>query len=337
MKSQGRAAFWLGLAWIMAGTLCVSGSRAMQSDADIPDADERRPEFPAWIVTRLESLNPDNAESYFLLGEEVIDAATSKTEETLARRLFGLAFELDRRDGSPTWVAPSSCIALASIARLESDARWLRALANRIDPRYAPPAWRESVSGGAVSSVAFTTAEAVGETRAGNGIQARNLLGKPGVRELLLRYGKLLGFSAATGAVWQIDQWAGGWPCRECGNERVVFRPDTDPPSYRECYTCRGNPGPVLSPAQLIAQLRFESRLLHGISRSWGAQLAIDMGAPLREPVADELAAVLGIDADKPYWRSGWNATPDARVTSSPTLDSTNTSDQNDSQELPDD
>jgi len=320
----------------MACCSCASVTLAMQSDADIPNAGARQPEFPAWIVTRLESLKPDNAESYFLLGEEVIDAATSKTEETLARQLFGLAFELDRRDGSPAWVAPSSCIALASIARLESDARWLRALANRIDPRYAPPAWRESVSGGAVSSVAFTTAEAVGETRAGNGIQARNLLSKPGVRALLLRYGKLLGFSAATGAVWQIDQWAGDWPCRECGNERVVFRPDTDPPSYRECYTCRGNPGPVLSPAQLIAQLRFESRLLHGISRSWGAQLAIDMGAPLREPVADELAAVLGIDADKPYWRSGWNATPDARVTSSPTLDGTNTSDQNDTQEQPD-
>lgn len=337
MKPNSGMSLWARLVWIVTGVLSVSGVHAAQPSSEPSDADDRRPELSAWIVTRLESLNPRDAEAYFLLGEEVMDVAASKAEETVARQLFGLAFELDRRDGSPTWIAPSSCIALASIARLESDARWLRALANRIDPRYAPPAWRESVSAGAVSTVAFTTAEAVGETRAGNGVQARNLLGKPGVRKLILRYGRLLGFSAATGAAWQIEEWAGDWPCRECGNERVVFRPDTDPPSYRECYTCRGNPGPRLSPAQLIAQLRFESRLLHGISRSWGAQIAIDLGAPLREPVADELVAVLEIDADEPYWRDGWTALPDAPAAARPTLDSTDQSSRRETQEQPDD
>jgi hypothetical protein len=133
------------------------------------------------------------------------------------------------------------------------------------------------------------------------------------VRELIDSYGQLLGFTASSGAIWHIEQWSDSWPCRECGNERVVFRPDTDPPSYRECYTCRGNPGPELAEAQVVSQLRFESHLLRGISRSWGAQLALDFGAPLREPAPDELASVLGIDPALAYWRNGeWVASPDS-------------------------
>ncbi|MFG0259878.1 MAG: hypothetical protein ACF8LK_05940 [Phycisphaerales bacterium JB041] len=297
--------------------LVTVGARAQVSGADGAAQDEPDPlrDLPEWVAARLEALEPGDAEPYFLLGEEIVDLAPTKTGETLARELFALAFELDRRDGTPTWIAPSSCIALASIARLESDERWLRAIANRTDPRYAPAPWRlAGTDARGVSSAAFAAAETVGETRAGNGIQARALLEKPGVRELLLRYGRMLGFSASTGAAWQIELWAGDWPCRECGNERVVFRPNTEPPSYRECYTCRGNPGPKLSTPEIVAQLRFESRLLQGISRSWGAQLAIDLAAPLREPVPDELAAVLGVDAGRPYWRGGWVSRPGDRA-----------------------
>jgi hypothetical protein len=276
-------------------------------------------ELPGWVLGRLAALEPDDPAAYFLLGEEVATEMRSKVEEQLAAQLFGLAYDL--ADRVPTWIAPSSCLALASIARLESDERWLRALASRLDPRYAAPAWRGPTGTGAVTDAAIHTAEAVGEARAGHGVQARDLLEQPGVRELLLRYGRLLGFSAGSGALWQVEQWAAEWSCKECGNERVVFRPNTDPPSYRECYTCRGNPGPVLSQEQLVAHLRFESRLLHGISRSWGAQLATDYAAPLREPSAEELAAVMGIDADKPYWRGRWVADPGDTAPNAPTLD----------------
>ncbi len=292
-------------ALLFLGVICGLSTRLNAQTHDTTDP------LPTWITDRLTQLDPTDPAAYFLLGEEVAGEKHTKNEEKLANQLFSLAYELDRADGSPTWIAPSSCLALASLARLESDGRWLRALASRLDPSYAPPRWRGATGDGAVGESAFNTAEAVGEARSGHGIQARQLLDKPGVRDLLLRYGKLLGFSAATGALWQIDKWANEWPCRECGNERVVFRPDTDPPTYRECYTCRGNPGPELSNAQLVAQLRFESRLLHGISRSWGAQLAIDYAAPLREPDADELASVMRVDPGKPYWRNGWVGTPE--------------------------
>jgi hypothetical protein len=288
----------------------VGGALATSGTAGNSVASGAVDEMPAWIEARLAGLLPEDPEAYFLLGEEIIAEPVGKAEEDLARQLFALAFELDRSDGSPSWIAPSSCLALASIARLESDERWLRALANRLDPRYAAPVWRGRGGAEGISEASLRAAEAVGEARAGWGVQASMLLDKPGVREVLGRYGRLMGFSSSTGALWQVEQWSREWPCRECGNERVVFRPNTDPPSYRECYTCRGNPGPTLSREQLVAHLRFESRLLEGISRSWGAQLALDGGAPLREPVAEELAAVMGVSVERPYWRAGWVANP---------------------------
>lgn len=285
------------------------------------DAPEAPPPLPAWAPPRLDALRPDSPEEYFRLAEEVASESISGAEDDLARRLFALAFELDRRDGSPTWIAPSSCLGLASLARLESDKRWLRALANSLDPSYALQAWRNPSLQAGVSEAAYEAAEAIGAVRSGDGVRAGQLLAEADVRSVIQRYGQLLGYSASSGALWQIEQWASSWPCRECGNERVVFRPDTDPPSYRECYTCRGNPGPVLSREQLVAQLRFEAHLLRGISRSWGAQLALDFGAPLREPSADELASVLGIDPATPYWREGqWVASPDTPAGADPTL-----------------
>lgn len=306
---RARWASVAGAAFLAVSVLHPRGARAQEEQASSAP-------LPAWVLPRLGALEPDDPGAYFLLAEEVMSERATREEEELARHLLGLAFELDRRDSSPTWVAPSSCLALASLARLESDKRWLRAMANRLDPDYAAPTWRSPQLRAGVSESAFDAAEAIGSVRSGDGLRARDLLAKPGVRDLIERYGQLLGFTASSGALWQIDQWASAWPCRECGNERVVFRPNTDPPSYRECYSCRGNPGPELSKGQLVAQLRFESHLLHGISRSWGAQLALDFGAPLREPSPDELASVLGVDAALPFWREGaWVGSPDARPT----------------------
>ncbi len=282
------------------------------SDALLKASDLTR-DYAPWIRKRLEQLDPAEPLAYFELGEDVAAERQNKAEEELARTLFGLAYELDRRRGHASWIAPSSCIALAWLARLESDRRWLWALANQLDARYALPDWQRSSTTDISPQVAYDAAVAIGETLAGNGIRARALLEKQEVQSVILRYGQLLGFSSASGALWQIDQWAHAWPCPECGNERVVFRPNTDPPSYRECYTCRGNPGPVLSRDQTVAYLRFESELLDGISSSWSAQLTVDYGAPLREPDPASLADVLGIDASRPYWHDGnWQAQPKA-------------------------
>ncbi|HZW09118.1 MAG TPA: hypothetical protein VFF69_04375 [Phycisphaerales bacterium] len=307
----GTALALLGAALVYGAPPALGQDAAGAAPAQ-PEAEADAAPLPAWIPARLEALSPDAPEAYFRLAEEVAAESTSGPEDGLARRLFGLAFELDRRDGSPTWIAPSSCLGLASLARLESDRRWLRALANSLDPSYALPSWRNPELQAGVSGAAFDAAEAIGAVRSGDGVRAADLLDRADVRHVIQRYGQLLGFSASSGALWQLDQWASNWPCRECGNERVIYRPNTDPPSYRECYTCRGNPGPRLSREQLVSQLRFEAHLLHGISRSWGAQLALDMGAPLREPSADELASVLGIDPARPYWRAGaWVASVD--------------------------
>jgi hypothetical protein len=65
-----------------------------------------------------------------------------------------------------------------------------------------------------------------------------------------------------------------------------------------------------LTPEQWLAQIRLESLLLSGIHRSWGAQVASDLGEPLRDPDARELPGVLGVDAARTVWRNGAWARP---------------------------
>ena len=291
-------------------TLLASVARAQEAASPDPAA------LPAWMESRLTELAPANPEAYLLLGEEILDEAIDRRQTELARTLFVLAVELDRAHQGGSWVAPSACVALASMTRVEGDRRWLLAIAARLDRRYAPQALAIGLDGQQAEPPGLAAAEALGLARSGQGLRARELLADGGVRALLGEFGTLLGFTAASGAIWQVDQWAARWPCPECGNERVVFRPDTDPPSYRECYTCRGNPGPDLSTREIIDHLRLESRLLDGIHRSWAAQLAIDRGTPLRDPLPEEIAPALGVNPRLCVWRDGaWAAVDGAPAT----------------------
>ena len=52
-------------------------------------------------------------------------------------------------------------------------------------------------------------------------------------------------------------------------------------------------------------QLRLEARLLHGVQRSWAAQLAADHGLPLDDPDPDELSKVLGFDSHAFIFKDG--------------------------------
>jgi hypothetical protein len=131
------------------------------------------------------------------------------------------------------------------------------------------------------------------------------------VMEVLRRYERALGATGGSGALQRITRYAEQWPCRECGNARGVTKPGPRGPEVKLCSTCEGSPGPRLSDEEFIAYLRFESALLNGIQRSWGAQVMVDSGAPLRDPDPAELAATFGVDVGKPYWRNGaWSDRP---------------------------
>src|SRR5205823_11779571 len=104
----------------------------------------------------------------------------------------------------------------------------------------------------------------------------------------------------------------------ECQNERVVKR--GNPPEYKLCPNCNGEPGPELSAREYLAQLRFESLILQGAQRSWAAQVTADGGAPLIDPEAGGLAAAFDVDPSLVLWRDGrWTADPNTPPRPKPT------------------
>ena len=261
--------------------------------------------FAGAFQAKLEALSPAEPKAYFHLAEEVADVAAEPAGIELARTLYVLAFHLDRGPGRTPSLSASAVLGLAHIERLERDRRWLLALASSLDKRYAQPDWNVPASGSVSEETAFRAASAVGLARSGDGRDARKLLEDRGVMEVLRRYERAIGSSGETGALSRIQKYAEQWPCRECGNARVLTKPTEKGPELRLCGTCKGNPGPRMTAEELIAQLRFESYLLNGIQRSWAAQTIVDQGAPLRDPDPADLAEILGVDVSKPYWREG--------------------------------
>lgn len=259
----------------------------------------------AW-AERLALLDPSKPEAYFDLAEEVADAAKTVDDHALARRLYVLAFELDRvrTGGAPGPMGAAACVGLASIARREQDKRWLVALAVAVDPRQSQPGWVRLERESADADAAYAAASALGLVRSGEGTQARVLLDDAKVASVLRRYERLLSEQGGTRYSSTVELEAAKWPCRDCLNQRIVKR-TPKAGDFKLCPLCNGNPGPRLSDADLLAQWRLESLLLSGIHRSWSAQVATDDGEPLRDPEPEELAPTLGVDASLTRFRDG--------------------------------
>lgn len=269
--------------------------------------------LPTWLTDRLAELRPAEPQGYFLLGEEVADAASADPALLpTARTLFVLSLELDRRRGGSA-LASSACLALADLERKDSDRRWLRALASSLDRRYAATDWSVSAGRTAPDETAYKAASTLGLVRAGEGKMAEKLFNEAGVASMLTEFERMIGTTEATGALHRLSKAMQVWPCPECGNERILWGPGESGPQARLCPSCGGNPGPRMSEEEFIAQLRFEAMLLSGIQRSWAAQVVTDQGAPLRDPDPSELAPIYSVDPSRTLWRHGrWTAPGDA-------------------------
>lgn len=292
-------------AWVLIAVAAIGAGLAAAHQPE-PDAGGQpgATALPEGIVARLAALDPARPAEYFLLGEDVADLYRTPAERELAQRLFVLAFELDRRQAGASRLAGSACLALADLAALERDRQWLIALARAVDPRFQRTGPGQEEMG--FSRVdAYRAATAIGLVRSGDGVAAQQLLKEPGVRQTIQRYERLLSDTGQTGGLRALTAEAERWPCAECANARIVRKFGSNPPEHRLCTNCGGHPGPKLSVSQLVTQLRFESRLLRGIQRSWSAQIAADGGEPIRDPEPSELAAVMGVDPAAVYWRDG--------------------------------
>ncbi|MEL7473742.1 MAG: hypothetical protein AAGK04_10535 [Planctomycetota bacterium] len=255
------------------------------------------------LEQRLAALDPSEPREYYRLAEEVADRLDSPERLALARRLFVLALELDRARPAPS-VAGPACRALASLATSENDRRWLEALARQFeassvgeavvfDPERVAP------------ELGHRAATAFGLARAGRAHLVGRYLDDPDVVALIQRYDELLRVDGLPGALNWLESQIESWPVTTGSLDRIERVRGAQPPRYQLDSTNGGNPGPRLTDRELVAFLRLESRLLSGIHRSWAAQIAADLGAPLRDADAATAARTLGIDASRTLYREG--------------------------------
>jgi len=288
--------------------LLLSHGPTLGQDQPLP----REPDWSAALDDRLESLHPSDPERYYLLGEEV--AAEARTEEQvgLAQHLYVLAIVLGAEDPALRSMAASACIALSDITRAEADRRALRAIAGSLDARYGSRDWSRSTEIVLTDELAYEAATTLGMIRAGWGTLVRDNLKRQDIRTIIDTYSSLITGTANQNILPELERMAEQWPCPECHNERIVTKRHTGRIERRLCYTCNGNPGPSLSREQLIGHLRFEAHVLQSSPRSWGAQIAADLGAPLRDADINDLPVRFGVDPQRPIYRSGqWVAIPD--------------------------
>jgi hypothetical protein len=260
------------------------------------------------IKIEMQSLDGSNAQRYFDLGEELAEIHVTFADAKLAQALLVHAFELDRLAPRSTdqrvALAPAACVLLTKVSPAR-DREWLLSVAATLDNRYAAMAKDGDVS--SVSpTVALQVASLLGAVRAGDGVTARGLAGKPGVVATLNKYERLLTGGQPGGASRIVDA-AGRWPCSNCLNERYIVKAKTPAAAAeaRVCPVCKGRPGLALTETELINQLRLESRLLSGIQSSWSAIVMADGDTPLRDPDPKGLARALGVDLARPFFRDG--------------------------------
>lgn len=254
---------------------------------------------------RLEALTPDRPAAYFELAEEVLAGQVATRSRDLAVELLVLAYELDRLDGGTSQTAASAAIALASMPGSYSTRQWLLATAERLDPRQRSPAWLRPPHIETEESNGYQIAVALGLVRSGQGGLARQVLARPDVAGAVEAMDRTLRMMGLTGGTDGLKREAQRWPCRECGNERIVRKVVGGAPEYHICSNCGGLPGPRLTRGELASQLRIESLLLTGRQRAWAAQIATDGGAPLLDPDPASLADMYRIDVTRSLFRDG--------------------------------
>lgn len=285
---------WLlgaGLAMVLVGSAPArpAGEGEVIGDLRLPD-----------LATRLAALDTSDAQACFLLAEEF--AFEFQTEEggTMARTLFVLAHEADRKPGQHRGLSAHVYIALASMARNETERRMLTALATSDGGSAGPMDAGADAGPGVVSDGALELAEAIGLARAGDGRGVRDRLRKPAVQAALVGLGEDAPFIRRL-----LENADAAGVCPTCKNRRVIR--NQVPGDEREsldtlCPICRGNPGPKLNPDELARTLDAECRLLGSSSSRWSAQHWLDHGRAFQDPDPSELAARYGVDPRRTRW-----------------------------------
>ncbi|MAY75822.1 MAG: hypothetical protein CMJ31_14110 [Phycisphaerae bacterium] len=293
----------------MAITLLIASASApaqTAAEANAARLESLRAVFPQ-LASRLSTLTPDGPEAYLELGEELLAEARTDAEFGFVAELFAHAYS-HARENDPA-LANSACLALTEVTSSPRDVVWLRLIAGIVDP--SRRGWGRPQGVELDPALALDAAGVISALRAADGVTAKRLLGRRAIRSVIQSNAGLMTSAGRTEVLSELDSQAELWPCPTCQNERIVNRRVGDRIVAELCPTCNGAPGWKPGAGTLTGQLRFEAVMLGEYDRSWAAQFAVDLGAPLRDPDPDELPAVFGVDPAMPFWRGGrWSSTP---------------------------
>ncbi|HBS28798.1 MAG TPA: hypothetical protein DEB06_04965, partial [Phycisphaerales bacterium] len=179
----------------------------------------------------------------------------------------------------------SVALALASLSDDPYEQRWLLLLGDAHDGRE---------QGGLPDPDALGAAEALGAFRAGDAERLRRLLARSGVSAALggLAH-RVPGLAPLVARMGEVA------PCPSCrGRLLVREKPGLNEP-LTLCPICGGNPGPALSPEELLVTLRAEDLLLSPPHEGWASQVLLDAGAPVPEGQAMDFARHFRVDPTK--------------------------------------
>ncbi len=282
---------------------------ARPQPAQRPAADSPAAEFEPSELARLVRLTRQSPRDYLELGEEILDRPDSPARVEMARQLLARALEYARQRPDEKRTAASAAFALASVAPRENDRRWLRAVAAILGPDMNSPAARADADRPNRSADARAS-DLLTRLRAGDGIEAREILEDRAVREVLRRHEAELS-AGGTMSLQDLDSEAKKWPCTECANTGIIAPLKGQHTPARICPVCAGQPGMRLKPHDLAAQFHLQRRLLSDTPEGWGSLAAGDGAPPAHDPDPANVAPALGVDPRLSIWRDGKWRTPD--------------------------
>ena len=217
--------------------------------------------------------------AYFVLAEEVADAAAEADEERmLARRLYGLAGGARPRASRAQRVpCPRGHRRRTTRRASATDSPWPALLGGGgIAPLGSAPEARGRAArtyGDPAPPRRSRVTEAFSHYRRGKGSRAMTALRTPGARELLD----------------SCDRFLYG------GVHRFL----------EDCKLYRGKLRPGLSEEDRVRMLRLEIALLTGDERPWSSELLYAGGRPLVEVDPDQLEEAFRTDTSRPMYRGG--------------------------------
>jgi len=257
-------------------------------------------------AAELERLDPKNPIGYLELAEEILDDKNDHDERKLAIELCVIAHRLDIDDGGDNSAAASACALLAAIPGNEAHSKWLRVMSGMLADRATKIGESQTEPALVDHALRYRIATLLGQIRSGDGVAARASLSKSDVTDSLRSLESLFISLGIIADPDELMRQASRWPCPDCDNDRIVRRTGSGSgPTWKLCASCGGVPGPRMFRSELLSSLRVESMLLEGDQRSWAAQLSMDFGAPLVDPVPETVALVFRVDPKNSVFRQG--------------------------------